>query len=131
MGLTQAYRDHVTKATIGSSVTPFNAASAYIGVGGGAGATTVFSASQTDLQGATKTRKAMDAGFPTDPPSPANRLTFRSTFATGDANHQWLEWSVHNASTGGTMLVRVQTDMGTKTNASSWTFAVSIDLAVS
>lgn len=54
MGLTNAYRDHITKATIGSSVTAFSNANAYIGVGGGASSTTAFAASQTDLQGASK-----------------------------------------------------------------------------
>src|SRR5688572_16649958 len=120
MALTNAARDHITKAIIGSSLTAFNNANAYLGVGGGAGATTAFAASQTDLQGASKTRKAMDATYPTDPPSPSNRLTFRSTFATGDANYQWDEWGTFNASSAGTMLNRVVANLGTKTSAASW-----------
>jgi hypothetical protein len=130
MALTTAFRDHLTRAAIGSSVTSFNNANAHLGVGGGAGATNAFAAAQTDLQGASKTRKAMDATFPTDPPSPANRMTFRSTFATGDANYQWDEWAVFNAAAAGTMMNRVVTNLGTKTSAASWQFTVTIDLSV-
>jgi len=130
MALTTAARNHITKAIIGSSLTAFNNANAYLGVGGGAGATTAFSAAQTDLQGASKTRKAMDASYPTDPPSPDNRLTFRSTFATGDANYAWEEWACFNASSSGTMLNRVVVSLGTKTSAASWQLTVTIDLSV-
>jgi hypothetical protein len=127
--LTNAVRDHITKALIGSAgLTTFNNANAYLGVGDSA---TAFATSQTDLQAATnKLRKAMDATFPTDPPSPANRLTFKSTFATADANWAWNEWSVFNAASGGTMLNRVVASLGTKTSAASWALTVTIDLTV-
>lgn len=128
--MTNAARDHITRAIIGSTVTAFNAANATIGVGGGAGATTAFAVTQTDLQGASKTRKAMDAAYPTDPPSPANRLTFRSTFGTADANYTWDEWGVFNAAAAGTMLNRIVQALGTKTAAASWVLTVTIDLSV-
>jgi hypothetical protein len=130
VALTNAARDHITKAIIGSSLTSFNNANAYLGVGGGAGATNAFAATQTDLQGASKTRKAMDSTYPTDPPSPSNRLTFRSTFATGDANYAWEEWGTFNASAAGTMLNRSVGSLGTKTSAASWQLTVTIDLSV-
>lgn len=128
MPLVNAARDHITKAVIGSSVTSFNNANAYLGVGD---SSTAFAVTQTDLQAATnKLRKAMDASYPTDPPSPSNRWTFRSTFATTDANYAWQEWAVFNASTAGTMLNRVVQSLGTKTSAASWQLTVTIDLSV-
>lgn len=129
MPLTNAARDHITKALIGSAgLTTFANANAYLGVGDSA---TAFAVAQTDLQAATnKLRKAMDATFPTDPPSPSNRLTFRSTFATTDANWVWAEWGVFNSSTTGTMLNRVVQALGTKTSAAAWQLTVTLDLTV-
>lgn len=128
MALVTAGRDALVKALINASgFTFYNNANAHLGVGNG---TTAFSAAHTDLQGASKTRKAMDATYPTDPPSPANRWTFRSTFATGDANYAWEEWAVFNASTSGTMLSRKVENLGTKTSAATWQLTVTIDLTL-
>lgn len=125
MGLTNAYRDHLAKATVGESVTAFNNANAYIGVGD---STTAFSASQTDLQASTnKLRKAMDSGYPT---RSNNTMTFRSTFGTSEANFAWNEWGVFNASSGGTMLNRKVESLGTKTSAQSWQITVDVTLNV-
>lgn len=124
MALTNAYRDYLAGLTTGTG-TAFNNANAYIGVGD---STTAFAATQTDLQAATnKLRKAMDATYPT---VAANVITFRSTFATGDANFAWNEWGVFNAASGGTMLNRKVESLGTKTSAQTWQFTVQITLAV-
>lgn len=121
MALTNAGRDHMVQATIGAGVTAFNNANSYIGVGD---STTAFSASHTDLQAASnKFRKAMDATYPS---GGANVITFRSTFATGDANFAWQEWAVFNASTSGTMLNRKVESLGTKTSAQTWQFTVTL-----
>lgn len=130
MALSAAGRDHIVKAVIGSSLTAFNAANAHLGVGGGAGATTVFAVTQTDLQGASKTRKAMDSGYPTDPPSPANRWTFRATLGTADANYAIDEWGIFNAATAGTMLSRKVESLGTKTSAMTMQLTVTVDFTV-
>ena len=115
MGLTNAMRDFIAADVIGESVTEFNNANSYIGVGD---SSTAFAASQTDLQAASnKLRKAMDATYPT---RSTNVLTFRSTFATGDANFAWNEWGVFNGSSGGTMFNRKAESLGTKTSAQSW-----------
>jgi len=107
----------MVQAIHGEAITLFNNANAHLGVGGGAGATTAFAAGQTDLQGASKTRKAMDATFP----SRAGLVeTYKSTFASADANHAWEEVAVFNAATVGTMLARVVTALGTKASGSSW-----------
>lgn len=129
MPLTNAIRDHICKALIGSAgLTTFSNTNAYLGVGDSAAA---FAVTQTDLQAATnKLRKGMDATFPTDPPSPSNRLTFRASYATTDANWVWAEWAVFNASTVGTMLSRVVQALGTKTSAAAWQLTVTIDITV-
>lgn len=125
MALTNAYRDFIASLTTATG-TFFNNANSYIGVGD---STTAFAASQTDLQAASnKLRKAMDATYPQ---VSTNTITFRSTFATTDANFAWQEWGVFNGSSGGTMLNRKVESLGTKTSAQSWQFTVTITLNVS
>ena len=103
MGLTTAGMNQLLGLGVGVALTSFANANAYVGVGGGAGATTAFSISQTDLQGASKTRKACDATYPS---RSGNVVTARATFATGDANYTWDEFAVFNASSSGVMLHR-------------------------
>lgn len=108
----------------GSTYTKFNNANAYIAVGD---STTAFSSAQTDLQGTNKTRKAMDATFPT---RASAAMTFQSTFATADANYTWNEWGVANASAAGNMMNRKVENLGTKTSSATWQFSVTITLSV-
>lgn len=118
--------------TAAQTLTYFNNGNAYIGSGGGAGATTAAAATQTDLQGASKLRKAMDATYPSHTDgtgSGAATITFRSTFATGDANWQWDEWGTFNGSSGGRMLNRKVENVGTKTSAAAWVFTITIALS--
>ena len=111
----------MVQASVGAAVTAFNNANSYIGVGD---STTAHAVAQTDLQAATnKLRKAMDATYPS---GGTNVLTFRSTFATADANFAWNEWGVFNASSGGTMLNRKVESLGTKTNTQTWQFTVTL-----
>ncbi len=123
MALTTSGRDHIASAIVGAAVTAFNAANAYLGVGNGV---TAFAAAQTDLQGASKTRKGMDATYPT---VAASVITARSTFATTDANHAWDEVGFFNASIAGTMLVRWVQALGTKTSAMSSQLTATITLS--
>jgi len=116
---------------IGTAVTAFDNTNAYIGVGD---STTAAADTQTDLQAATnKLRKAMDATYPqhTDSTSAAGAktITYKSTFATDDANFAWQEWGVFNASTAGRMLNRKVESLGTKTSAATWAFTITISLA--
>lgn len=121
MALTNAYRDFLTSLSAGAGGTAFNNANAYIGVGD---STSVFAATQTDLQAATnKLRKAMDATYPQ---VAANVLTFRATFGTSDANFAWQEWGVFNAASAGTMMNRKVESLGTKTSSQSWQITVTI-----
>lgn len=126
MALTNAGRNFIASAIINDGPpTFFSNANAYIGVGD---SNTAYAATQTDLQAATnKLRKAMDATYPqrTD-----NVLTFRSTFATGDANFSWNEWGVFNASSAGSMLNRKVESLGTKTNVQTWEITVQLTVAI-
>lgn len=104
--------------------TPYTNANANIGVGD---SMTEADVGQTDLQAATnKLRKVMDATYPTV----SNGVyTFRSTFATSDANFSWQEWAVFNAPSTGRMLNRAVTSLGVKTSAASWQLTVAITIA--
>ena len=121
MPLTDAGITHITQATIGEAVTDFNNANAALGVGD---SNTAFAKAQTDLQAATnKLRKAMEATYPS---RSSLVVTARSLFGTGDANWAWEEWGFFNNTSGGTMLVREVTSLGTKTSAQSWQLTVDI-----
>lgn len=86
---------------MGAGGTAYNNANSYIGVGDSSTATT---SGMTDLQAATnKLRKAMDATFPS---RSGQVSTWKSTFGTSDANWQWNEVALFNASSAGTMLAR-------------------------
>lgn len=100
---------------IGAGGTTFANANARICVGD---SSTAAAVGQTDMQAASnKLRKAMDATYPS---LSGTTLTFRSTFATGDANFAWNEWGLANAAAAGTMLNRRVASMGTKTVADTW-----------
>jgi len=110
----------------GGGGTAFNNANSYLAVGD---SSTAESASQTDLQAATnKLYKAMDATFPTYGTS--QKITFRSTFASGDANYAWNEFSACNGSSGtGKNLNRKVSAQGTKTSGQSWQLTLDITLS--
>lgn len=109
---------------IGGGGTAFNNANSYLGVGD---STTAAAIGQTDLQAVSnKFRKAMDVSFPS---VAANVATFRSTFATTDANFAWQEWGVFNGSSGGTMLNRKVENLGTKTSAQTWQLTITVTIS--
>lgn len=123
MALTTAGLNHLVQAVVGQG-TAFNAANARVGVGSG---TAAFAASQTDLQGSSKLRKVMDAGYPI---VATPTITFKSTFGPDDANFAWNEWGVFNASTGGVMLNRVVESNGTKQSNQTWILEVAITFTI-
>lgn len=123
MALTATGVNFLSQAAIGQG-TPFNAINARLGVGNGSIA---FATSQNDLQGASKLRKAMDAGYPTVAPP---TVTFKSTFVQNEANFAWNEWGVFNADTGGVMLNRVVESNGTKQANQTWVLEVKITFAI-
>lgn len=109
---------------IGAGGTAFNNASTYIGVGD---STTAAAIGQTDLQAATnKFKRIMDATFPS---VAANVVTFRTTYATSEANFSLQEIGIFNggpAFATGTMLNRAVSNLGTKTSASTLVLTVTI-----
>lgn len=123
MALTTAGINFLSQAAIGQG-TVFNASNARLGVGNGS---TAFATGQTDLQGSSKFRKAMDAGYPT---VAAPVVTFKSTFAQNEANFDWHEWGIFNAATGGVMLNRVVESNGTKQSNQTWVLEVKITFAI-
>lgn len=127
MGLVTAVQNAIAAHLTGDngSIAFFNNANAYIGVGD---SSTAFSSAQTDLQAASnKVRKAMDATYPT---RSNNALTFRATYGTSDANFAWNEWAVFNGSSGGTMMNRAVSSLGTKVNTATWQLTVTITFTV-
>lgn len=125
---TNAFRDYLAAGVTSGSQTAYSNANSSLGVGD---SSTAFAASQTDLVAATnKLRKAMDATYPQ---LATNVITFRSTFATGDANWVWNEWAVFNttAASGGTMMCRKVEALGTKTSAQTWQLTATITLGIS
>lgn len=121
MAITTAGATLLAGALIGGSFTPFNNANAFIGIGD---STTAFSAAQTDLQAAAnKYRQGMDAGFPT---IASNVITFQTTVPNANADFNWQEIGIFNASSGGTMFNRFLSAIGTKPNTQSWQLSVSV-----
>ena len=82
------------------------------------------SPSQTDLLGANKQYNAMLATYPQ---VGSQKVTFKSSFASGEANWTWNEWVVKQA-TSATCLNRKQENLGTKTTG-TWTLEISITLS--
>jgi hypothetical protein len=95
------------------AVTAFDATNGRMCVGSG---TAAVSAGQTDLQGASKTRKVFDAV----PTVSTNTLTAVTTFTTADANHAWEEAGIANAASGAVLFNRVVQSFGTKSAAVQW-----------
>jgi hypothetical protein len=74
--------------------------------------------------------KAMDATYPlhTDSTGTAGSktITFRSTYASADANQAWNEWGIDN---GTRLLNRKVAANGTKASGQTWQFTVTVALA--
>lgn len=122
MALTNAGRNFISDGIVGVTTIPFNNANARIGVGDNSG---TFAATQVDLQASTnKFRRVMESGYPT---IAINVLTFRSVFATTEANFVWEEWGVFNGSSAtGTMLNRKVESLGTKLSSQSWQITTTL-----
>lgn len=104
----------------------FNGANSYIRVGSG---NTAFAASQTDLQGVSKTAQAVDGGYPS---ISGQTITWRATFGPSSANHAWEEVGVSNgASIAGNVVLlnRKVTSFGTKASGSTWTMTLAITIS--
>ena len=98
--------------------------SGQIGVGD---SSTVFAATQTDLQASSnKLRNDFDSGYPTNT---SGTLTFRSTFTTGQANFTWNEWGIFDKISAGRMYSRKVENLGPKNNTQTWQITATITVA--
>jgi len=80
----------------------------------------------TDLLGASKFYKTMEATYPS---RAANVITFRSIMAAAEANFRWLEFSIGNAASGtGDNLNRRLAENGTKVSPQAWTVDVTLTI---
>ncbi len=114
--------DAMWELVAGASANHFDNSNAQVGVGD---SNTTADATQTDLQAATnKTYKGMEGGYPT---FSSQKVTFKSSFGSGDANYAWEEWVVKQ-STSSICLNRKVDSLGTKSSG-TWTLEVSITLS--
>lgn len=105
----------------------FTNATTYTGVGD---SSTAAAVGQTDLQAATnKLRKAMDTNYPAiqgEQSVTDRQFKVRSTYGSTDANYDWREFAIFNASSSGTMLDRFVSSQGTKVSGQVWQLDVTI-----
>lgn len=93
---------------------------AFLGVGDSSASEV---ATQTALQGSSKTYKAMDGGYPQ---RSSQTLSWKSTFGDSDANHGWKEFTVSNTnSDSGKNLNRKVSDKGTKSGG-TWVLTLQV-----
>lgn len=107
---------------IGNAETNYGNANAYIGVGD---SSTAENATQTGLQAATnKLWKAQEATYPQ---ISGQKVTWRSVFGSAEANFDWNEFTVVNASDdAGDNLNRKVSAQGTKASGQTWTVDLEI-----
>jgi hypothetical protein len=101
--------------------TKWDNTNARLGVGN---SNTAENATQTGLQGASKTFKTMDTSYPSRTNQTAE---WRATFGSSDANYSWQEFTVVNASDDtGKNLNRKVADKGTKSSGETWVLSLQI-----
>lgn len=98
----------------------YDNATAQVGTGTSA---TAAAATDTDLLGS-GVWKDMEATFPS---IASQTISFKGSYATGDANQAWNEFSVRNGATADENINRVVSAKGTKSSG-VWTLEVSIEL---
>jgi len=114
--------DEIWDLVTGASANHYDNTNARIGVGD---SNTAANATQTDLQAATnKTYKGMETGYPT---STSQKVTFKASFGSTEANYAWEEWVVKH-STSAICLNRKVESLGTKSTG-TWTLEVQISLS--
>jgi hypothetical protein len=73
---------------------------------------------------ANKTYKGMESGYPT---STTQKVTFKSSFGSSEANYAWNEWVVKQSSSAICLNRKVES-LGTKSGG-TWTLEVDITLS--
>lgn len=133
--LTTAGLGRITSLIIGGGGQAATATAARVGVGN---SSTAASAGQTDLQASSgagnRQFNTMEATYPQ---ASAGVLTFKASYASGEALFAWAEWGIDigtpTVSAGTTvnalLLNRKVADNGTKATGSVWAFTVTITLS--
>jgi hypothetical protein len=104
--------------------TKWDNTNARLGVGN---SNTAADPTQTALQGATKTFKAMDTGYPQ---RSAQTAEWRATFGSAEGNHAWQEFTVVNAADdSGDNLNRKVEDKGTKQSGETWVLSLKVSFS--
>lgn len=107
---------------IGAAGTDFDNTNGYLGVGN---SSTAAAATQTDLQGASTARVILDALATIN----AETLTFVATFGSAAGNFAWEEVGIFNAASGGTMLTRSVSSLGTKASGATWVLTITLTIS--
>ena len=106
---------------IGGGGTVYDNTNARLGVGDDA---TAAAAGQTDLQAAVnKLYKGMEATYPL---ISGQVTTWRSVFASAEANYAWNEFTVDNGLAASDNLNRKVSTQGTKASGQTWTLDLQI-----
>lgn len=103
--------------------TPFSNANAMLVVGTGSGAA---AASDTLATFTSAVSKAMEAGYPTY--GTDQKITWKSSFGSGDANQDWNEFGVLNGADD-ELLNRKVSAQGTKASGQTWELELEITLS--
>jgi len=83
--------------------------------------------SQTGLQGAVKTFKGMDTGYPQ---RSGQQAEWRATFGSAEGNHAWEEFTVVNATDdSGKNLNRKVASKGSKQSGETWTLSFKVSFS--
>jgi hypothetical protein len=104
-----------------SSGTKYDNTNAYLIVGTGDGAAT---ADDTESDFTAGVVEGMESSYPTYGTS--QKITWKASYGSDDANQAWNEFGVLNASTSGKLLNRKVSDQGTKTSGQTWELSLEI-----
>ncbi len=116
--------NEVWKLICGTGGAQYTNALANLVVGTGSGAAT---ATDTEATFTAPVKKVMDTSYPTYGTS--QKATWRSTYASGDANQAWNEFGVLNNATAGKLMNRKVSAQGTKVSGQTWELTLEITLA--
>lgn len=129
MPLLRTGRNIIAALLNGETVTPLlTGTGATMWVGSGSG---VHDASDNHLKGAS-VMATMESGYPS---RSVNALSYRAIYSTANANFNWMEWGLKNATTSASstaanvfMLQRMVEDLGTKVNTAQWQLTATLTL---
>lgn len=116
--------NEINKLIAGTGGAQYSNALANLVVGTGSGAA---AATDTEATFTAPVKKTMDTSFPTYGTS--QKITWQSTYASGDANQAWGEFGVLNAASSGKLLNRKVSAQGTKVSGQTWVLTLEITLS--